>query len=641
MSTSPLELASNTLTSAEPLADTHFASEPSFEYPGADLVLYSRDSHHFLVPKSYIANSSPVLDKLIRRTQYSLDDASGKSPLVELPESGEILHSLFTFVFPVTPLLPSSTEQTMELLSVAQKYQMVSVLAHIRGSIARQDPPADERDAALHIYSLAQKYGLRPEALQAARTILKYPMSIYDLEDKLDIMPGTSFYGLWEYYEEVRAKLASNITEFTTSSARVTLTGLKCVKFAHSQIPCWIDDYIESIGKAPHLFDLIGFNTALARHLGNKPLQHKCTCSSIPNQNIRNFWRDLASVVDASFQEVNITHIYLVLTRFKSLQAESALSLVQNREDIQSQVDSTTSLPEPLDVSDADLIIRSSNLVNFRVHQTVLAMASPFFKDLLSLPQPSDSESVDGLPVVQLAEDAELLHSLVSLLYPVPSVIPDSHEKVLYLLAACQQYDMVEAQSYIRAEINRSAPLGSLPPFGDTVFRVYAIAREKGLIPEMERAAHLTLDQPMTFETLGEGLQLFQGSALRDLARFRKRCRDNLVTCLKSFLQPDAPGPSSIWVGCPSASNPKGDKPLPIWLYHALSYKDLKSQEFTHPLPTSSSISERYLTAINTHDELDDCDFCVRVHAKHGIKFVSRLERKLEHAREKVHTSFL
>jgi len=310
---------------------------------------------------------------------------------------------------------------------------------------------------------------------------------------------------------------------------------------------------------------------------------------------------------------------------------------VRNQEDIQSNVDSTTSLPEPLDVSDADLIIRSSDLVNFRIHQTVLAMASPFFDDLLSLPQPYDSESVDGLPVVQLAEDAELLHSLVSVLYPVPSVIPESHEKVLYLLAACQKYDMVEAQSYIRAEVDRSAPWEFLPPFGSTAFRAYAIASEKGLIPEMESAARRTLDQPMTFETLGEGLRLFQGSALRDLARFRKRCRDNLITCLKSFLQVDAPGPSSIWVGCLS-NKPKSSKVLPIWLCQVLSYEDLKSQVFTHPLPTPSGICARYLTALQTHD---DCTSCLRVLAKKGSGFASQLESMLKHAREKVRTSLL
>jgi BTB/POZ domain len=114
------------------------------------------------------------------------------------------------------------------------------------------------------------------------------------------------------------------------------------------------------------------------------------------------------------------------------LQAESALSLVDERQDPEAQINPTTSPPPTFDVPDANIIIRSSDLVDFRVHKSVLAMASPFFKDLLSLPQPSDSESFDGLHVIRLPEDSELLGSLVSMLYPMHPVIPKSHEKVLH-----------------------------------------------------------------------------------------------------------------------------------------------------------------------------------------------------------------
>jgi len=123
----------------------------------------------------------------------------------------------------------------------------------------------------------------------------------------------------------------------------------------------------------------------------------------------------------------------------KHLQAESALSLVQDLEDPQDQINSNTSPLEPFDdVPDANLIIRSSDLIDFRVHKPVLAMASPFFKVLLSLPQPSDSPSIDGLPVVQLYEDSELLNTLVSMLYPIPTVIPKSHDKVWYMPVTCR-----------------------------------------------------------------------------------------------------------------------------------------------------------------------------------------------------------
>ncbi|KAH9022443.1 hypothetical protein EDB84DRAFT_495727 [Lactarius hengduanensis] len=53
----------------------------------------------------------------------------------------------------------------------------------------------------------------------------------------------------------------------------------------------------------------------------------------------------------------------------------------------------------PFAPTDANIIIRSSDKVNFRVHKSLLAMSSPFFRDLLSLPQPPDGELVDGLPV--------------------------------------------------------------------------------------------------------------------------------------------------------------------------------------------------------------------------------------------------
>jgi hypothetical protein len=61
-------------------------------------------------------------------------------------------------------------------------------------------------------------------------------------------------------------------------------------------------------------------------------------------------------------------------------------------------------------------------------------LSSPFFKDLLSLPQPYDGETVDGLPMVQFSEDSELLNSLFSMPYPLRPVIPNSYDKVWCLL---------------------------------------------------------------------------------------------------------------------------------------------------------------------------------------------------------------
>jgi hypothetical protein len=305
MSTVPHEAASPT-------------DEPNlrFDHPSANIILRSQDSSLFRVPRIYIANSSPILGDLIQRVLDSPHDpdAEASLPVVQLPECGEILYCLLTFIFPVAPLLPSTPEDIMELLSVAQKYQMGTALTHIRGSIAQatqQNPLPTGLESALHNYALAQKYGLRQEALHAARAILlKHSMTIEDFDDSLDFMPGASLYELWKYHERVRAILALDLTEFSVSCARGTISGLQCEEYNDSHnIPHWLDQYIKSLGKSPNLFDFVEFNTAMARHIKDKANEPICECASIPGQTIRNFWEALASVVYSSFEKVSVVDI--------------------------------------------------------------------------------------------------------------------------------------------------------------------------------------------------------------------------------------------------------------------------------------------------------------------------------------------
>ena len=98
-----------------------------FNYPGSDIILRSCDSHNFRMPKLYIAICSPVLRMLFRSVPNTSDVPNSEQPeplpVVELPESKATLYNLLTFIFPVTPILPSTTEKVMELLGVAQKYK--------------------------------------------------------------------------------------------------------------------------------------------------------------------------------------------------------------------------------------------------------------------------------------------------------------------------------------------------------------------------------------------------------------------------------------------------------------------------------------------------------------------------------------
>ena len=297
MSTVPLVAAS---TKDEPLPTL------LFEHPDADLILRSLDFHDFRVPKIYIVSSSVVLDGLMQKYLDfpGASYAERSLPVVQLTESGEVLHKLLTFIFPVTPLVPSTLEEVLELLSVAQKYQMGSVLVHIRAIIARHYPLPTRLEPALRLYSLAHKYGLRPEMLLSARIVGNYPMTPEDYDNKFGIVPRVPLLELWKYHEKSRAILASDLTTFRAFGARGIMMGLCCPESSSPHLLTWLDQYIESIGNAPNLFDLFEFNIVMARHIFES--KGGCRCASIPGQTIRAFWTALASVVNGSFEKVNV-----------------------------------------------------------------------------------------------------------------------------------------------------------------------------------------------------------------------------------------------------------------------------------------------------------------------------------------------
>src|SRR6266404_7424714 len=145
-------------------------------------------------------------------------------------------------------------------------------------------------------------------------------------------------------------------------------------------------------------------------------------------------------------------------------QADPALTLV--KEEPTYEFLDPPSVPLSLDTPEANIVLRSSDQVTFRVHKSLLVMSSPLFKDLLSIPQPVYGDHIDGLAVVQLSESAGLLTCLISLLYPIDPTVPNSYAKVFALLAACQKYEMASIQSRIRSE----AKLGVFPgPVGAEV----------------------------------------------------------------------------------------------------------------------------------------------------------------------------
>ena len=276
----------------------------------------------------------------------------------------------------------------------------------------------------------------------------------------------------------------------------------------------------------------------------------------------------------------------------------------------------------------ADMILRSSDLVDFRINRSAFVASSPFFGHLFSLPQSSDNDVVDGLPLVHCPEDASVLNSFISMVHSVPPSIPapDSGDDLLNILAACKKYDMTTVQSSIRAEIRHK---GLLSPSGAESFRLFAVASSKGLVPEMEATAIITLKYPMTFEFIGDALKSFEPWALHKLVRFRQYCHVSLFSCLWLLSRQEL-RPSRVWVGCPKADGGA----LPGWLENIFAAKSRRLDTFERPLPyvKPSSFRKEYVEALRAHIRENNCAFCMKIHTLNGESYCTEVEKKLAQA---------
>jgi len=306
----------------------------------ADIILRSSDFYDFPVQKHCVVDSSPVLGERILAVTRNGTGPEGKPrstsglptrsiqiiantgligsenslPVVQLSDSHSIISSLLTFVFPVLPVLPPTIEQILELLSVAQKYEMTAALIRIRDCASRRDPPFICPEAAFRVYSLARQYGLLQETLEAAKETLKSEMTIEVLVDELDIRPSVALYEPWKY----RQKVLNNLDVIFNSEffdmevyqiLRVDDESPKMEMESAADIPPWLKDYLDSVVADRARVDLTAFHLALSSHLANlKSYDDGCEhgCPSISGEMIHEFWAEMTAAVQKSTKCVGL-----------------------------------------------------------------------------------------------------------------------------------------------------------------------------------------------------------------------------------------------------------------------------------------------------------------------------------------------
>ncbi|KAH8996738.1 hypothetical protein EDB92DRAFT_1522990 [Lactarius akahatsu] len=285
----------------------------------------------------------------------------------------------------------------------------------------------------------------------------------------------------------------------------------------------------------------------------------------------------------------------------------------------------------PFDRRDSDVTIRSCDRVDFQVHKAVLGIASAAFQDMFTAPEPSPYGQGQVKQVIDLTEDSKTLHRLLSMIYPMNPIVPDTLEDALSLLSACQKYQMDSTATRVRALIcARTPPLFT----SENCFRAYGIASRCHLEEEALLSARLTLECPLTFEACGEDLRFISGADLFQLFGYRNECIKVAEDCIEKTNHWLSPVLSTGSTGLGYIVDRATEERLPVskwWRRHFLRRIALR--------PSPKTITDRLASknALSWHRYKSACTSCRRPD-KTGIgdTICAALEAKLSAVIEQV-----
>ncbi|KAJ7291052.1 hypothetical protein C8J57DRAFT_1271228 [Mycena rebaudengoi] len=197
--------------------------------------------------------------------------------------------------------------------------------------------------------------------------------------------------------------------------------------------------------------------------------------------------------------------------------------------------------PFGADAEYSDVIVRSSDAVDFHAHKVILAFASPFFKNMFAFPPPppglsGSNELRDGKPIVHLPESSHAVEKLLLICYPRAhgqhvfenlDGLGSAHE-------AAGKYLISGGREMLAACLLDPKFLGKEP------LRVFAIACHRGLEDVAKAAARWSLRDPFLPPNgfLIPEFRLISAHTLAKLLGFWRDCIDAAKSATDLYYDP-------------------------------------------------------------------------------------------------------
>ncbi|TBU54713.1 hypothetical protein BD310DRAFT_961258 [Dichomitus squalens] len=105
---------------------------------------------------------------------------------------------------------------------------------------------------------------------------------------------------------------------------------------------------------------------------------------------------------------------------------------------------------------DGNIVIIAQD-IGFRLHKSILSSVSPVFRDLFSVPQPEDAETMDGCQIVRVSDSAsDLRHFFRLVIRPIFDFLNSGYRPSFRMLAAiCRVGHKYQADAAVEAAAQR------------------------------------------------------------------------------------------------------------------------------------------------------------------------------------------
>ncbi|KZP01748.1 hypothetical protein CALVIDRAFT_594438 [Calocera viscosa TUFC12733] len=146
----------------------------------ADIIIKSSDGQRLLAHKSYLASASSVFEDMVSLDEHMAHGIEDALPIVELSESGNVLKTLLSFIYPGPRTRPASWEVFACSFNAASKYNIQCVIDSLRGYLTWSDFLSSHPVA---IYSISQARQFHDETRIAMNNLYTVDLDVLLSED--------------------------------------------------------------------------------------------------------------------------------------------------------------------------------------------------------------------------------------------------------------------------------------------------------------------------------------------------------------------------------------------------------------------------------------------------------------------------